>query len=87
MTCETCSGSGVCDACDGYGYLPDSPETDYSGIECVVCDSTTECADCEGTGTTDPEITENDITTTTENDIEHDTEQGAVMGVLEMRQR
>lgn len=73
MTCGACSGSGICDACSGYGYFPDSPETDYSGTDCIVCDGTCECADCDGDGTTDTDTTSTD-------------EQDADMGVLEMRQ-
>jgi len=79
MTCEGCSGSGVCDACSGYGYFPDSPETDFSGTDCIVCDGTCECADCDGDGTTDTDtdMDENDISTD-----ERDTD----TSVLEMRQ-
>ena len=50
MNCAACAGSGICDACGGYGYFPDSPETDYSGTDCTVCEGGSECADCHGTG-------------------------------------
>jgi hypothetical protein len=73
MNCAACAGSGICDACSGYGYFPDSPETDYSGTDCTVCDGSSECAECLGTG---------DNTT----DADYSTEEGAHAGVLEMRQ-
>jgi hypothetical protein len=69
MNCTACAGSGICDACDGYGYFPDSPETDYSGTDCTVCEGSSECADCHGTGDTHTDTTDQD----------------AFVGVLEMR--
>lgn len=80
MTCEACSGSGVCDACSGYGFFPDSPETDYSGTDCVVCDGTCECADCDGDG-----ATENDRNGEKDTEFNIDYE-GADVVALEMRQ-
>ncbi len=73
MKCAACAGSGVCDACSGYGYFPISAESDYSGADCLVCDGSCECAECDGTG----------HTTTTTNISSTDQ---AATAVLELRQ-
>ncbi len=49
MNCPACAGTGVCDACSGYGYFPASPESETDRVECVVCDGGTECPDCTPT--------------------------------------
>ncbi len=74
-TCDGCAGSGICDACSGYGYFPDSPETDYSGTDCTVCDGTCECTECDGHGIA-----------VSDTDPEFDNNEDADAAVLEMRQ-
>lgn len=44
--CVECSGSGGCDACDGYGTLP-GPEG-REGAECDVCEGSGVCVECLG---------------------------------------
>ena len=44
--CTECSGSGGCDACDGYGTLP-GPEG-RAGAECDVCEGSGVCVECLG---------------------------------------
>ena len=50
MRCGECSGSGGCDACDGYGTYPDSYPNAGDGPECEICDGTGRCPECGGTG-------------------------------------
>ena len=50
MDCTNCSGTGGCDACDGYGYLPPIDGTNGEGPECVVCSGNGICAECLGAG-------------------------------------
>jgi hypothetical protein len=52
MRCGTCSGSGACDPCDGYGTYPDSSPNAGDGPECEICDATGRCTECHGTGDT-----------------------------------
>ena len=52
MRCGTCSGSGACDPCDGYGTYPDSSPNAGDGPECEICDATGRCPECHGTGDT-----------------------------------
>ncbi|WP_141279091.1 hypothetical protein [Pseudonocardia hydrocarbonoxydans] len=73
-TCDGCAGSGICDACSGYGYFPDTPETDYRGTDCTVCDGTCECTECDGHGSTDSD---------TDPGVD---DEDAAMALLEMRQ-
>jgi hypothetical protein len=40
--CETCSGSGYCQVCDGSGSV--------SGGPCFICEGSTSCYVCEGSG-------------------------------------
>ena len=40
MRCGECSGSGACDACDGYGTYPDSSPNAGDGPECEICEMT-----------------------------------------------
>ncbi len=53
MRCAGCSGSGSCDPCDGYGFLPDSFPNAGDGPECEVCTGDGVCAECCGTGDED----------------------------------
>ncbi len=48
MTCEECSGSGACDACDGYGTYPSIGPENNEGPECDVCSGNRMCATCNG---------------------------------------
>ena len=48
MRCVECSGSGACDACDGYGHLAPIDTGNGEGPECVVCFGDGMCADCYG---------------------------------------
>lgn len=48
--CENCSGSGACDACDGYGYFPPIDGTNGEGPECDTCFGDGMCVECCGTG-------------------------------------
>lgn len=50
MNCTECSGSGACDACDGYGCLPQIDTTNSDGPECGVCSGDGLCAVCYGGG-------------------------------------
>jgi hypothetical protein len=50
VNCVECSGSGACDACDGYGCYPDSYPNAGDGPDCDVCDGSGICPDCAGTG-------------------------------------
>ena len=50
MDCTNCSGTGGCDACDGYGYQPPTDGTNGEGPECVVCSGNGICAECLGAG-------------------------------------
>ena len=50
MKCDGCSGSGSCDPCDGYGYMPDSSPNAGDGADCEICETTGVCPDCDGTG-------------------------------------
>ena len=50
MTCTECSGSGACDACDGYGCMLPTDGQNGDGPECVVCSGDGICAECQGTG-------------------------------------
>ena len=52
QNCQECNGSGACDACDGYGFYPDSYPGAGDGPECEYCDGSGDCADCHGNGTT-----------------------------------
>ncbi len=52
MRCGECSGSGACDACDGYGTYPDSSPIAGDGPECEICAMTGRCPECGGTGDT-----------------------------------
>ena len=52
MRCGECSGSGACDACDGYGTYPDSSPNAGDGPECENCQTTGRCPECGGTGDT-----------------------------------
>ena len=48
MTCKECSGSGACDACDGYGTYPAVDPLENDGPECDVCSGDGLCAACYG---------------------------------------
>ena len=48
MTCEECSGSGACDACDGYGTYPPTDPMRDDGPECDVCSGDGLCVACYG---------------------------------------
>ena len=52
MRCGECSGSGACDACDGYGTYPDSSPNAGDGPECEICEMTGRCPECGGSGDT-----------------------------------
>lgn len=71
MDCEECSGSGFCDACDGYGTGPDSSPNAGDGPYCEVCDATGVCATCDGDGTEpdDSEYGENDDESSSEMEV------------------
>lgn len=43
LSCDTCSGSGYCQVCDGSGKAS-------SGGSCYVCSGSTKCYVCEGNG-------------------------------------
>jgi hypothetical protein len=49
MTCSECTGSGACDACDGYGCAPELCPGAGEGPECEVCSGDGVCAECGGT--------------------------------------
>lgn len=42
-SCDTCSGSGYCHACDGSGKAS-------SGATCYICEGSKKCYVCEGSG-------------------------------------
>ena len=46
MTCEDCSGTGSCDACDGYGTYPSTEPTENGGPECDACSGNGLCTTC-----------------------------------------
>lgn len=46
MSCTECSGSGACDACDGYGTEAINHCTATEAPECVVCSGDGICVAC-----------------------------------------
>jgi hypothetical protein len=42
LSCDTCSGSGYCQVCDGSGSV--------SGGPCYICSGSKKCYVCEGSG-------------------------------------
>ncbi|MFC4949044.1 hypothetical protein [Pseudonocardia sp. GCM10023141] len=68
--CHECSGSGQCDACDGYGSLlaTSGSESEYDGINCPVCSGTAQCVECCGIGEIGTEDTDNTESTDTDED-------------------
>jgi hypothetical protein len=48
MNCAECSGSGACDACDGYGTEPVTHCPDTEAPECDVCSGDGICVACRG---------------------------------------
>jgi hypothetical protein len=48
--CSACNGSRACDACDGYGWFPDTAASTSDGPECDVCSGSGICAECSAPG-------------------------------------
>ena len=50
MVCESCNGSGRCDACGGDGLADSFYDGQHNSFECGVCDIRGVCPVCDGTG-------------------------------------
>jgi hypothetical protein len=50
LKCDTCDGSGICQACNGRGYYQDVMGYDGNLMRCEACGGSGKCQTCNGTG-------------------------------------